>query len=89
MTCFAVSTMFCSPSHHFPFKSDLSQWIPHTLQLAEIEITDYLASNEYDPTTDHVARLHIVEGRLWSAFWIRAPAGIDLWGSFFWGSSNW
>ena len=41
--------------------------------------------NEVLPATDHVARLHIVEGRRWSAFWIRAPVGIDLLGLFAFG----
>jgi hypothetical protein len=36
--------------------------------------------NELHPTTDHVARLHIVEGRPWSAFWIRSPSRHDLLG---------
>jgi hypothetical protein len=37
-----------------------------------------LISNEHLPATDHVARLRVVEGRVWSAFWISAPVGIDL-----------
>ena len=44
-----------------------------------------LISNEHSPTTDHVARLHVVEGRVWSAFWISAPVGIDLLGRFVFG----
>ena len=44
-----------------------------------------LDSNELHPATDHVARLHIVEGRRWSAFWKRAPVGIDLLGLFAFG----
>ena len=43
-----------------------------------------LVCNE-GPATNRVARLHIAEGRLWSAFWIRAPAGIDLLGLFAFG----
>lgn len=37
-----------------------------------------LISNDHSPATDHVARFHVVEGRVWSAFWISAPLGIDL-----------
>ena len=44
-----------------------------------------LILNERYPATDYVARLHIVGGRLWSAFWIRAPLGIDLLGLFAFG----
>ena len=48
-------------------------------------IRDYLSLHEGAAATNHVARLHIVEGRLWSAFWMKAPVGIDLLGLFAFG----
>src|SRR4030095_1202036 len=64
-------------------RNDTEKKLLQILHRSEEELT--LSSNESQPATDHVARLHIVEGRRWSAFWIEPRLASTSRGSLFFG----
>src|SRR5947208_16974558 len=55
--------VYCRPIHFYSSSSKSSLYSLHGSGQGIILIV-----HERQPATDHVARLHIMEGRLWSAF---------------------